>query len=294
MTWLQKVIFTLLYAVSFLTYAEAKKVVYSMPLSVNVEDKRALYPKALLELSFSKMETPYVVVQHNIPMLQSRGFKSLGQTDGVDVVWSMTSNERESEYLAIRIPIYKGLIGLRLPLILKSSQQNFSAMMTKKQLLKNIAGQGHDWPDTAILRASGFSVLGPTTYDGLFGMLEKKRIDFFPRSVVEVWGELEMMHEDSNIVVEQNIALYYPTAMYYFVDKNDISLFEDIKTGLSLAIKDGSFEALFLSVHEPLIKKANLPQRKIFHLENLILPAQTPLADSSLWYPLPKKLTQSH
>jgi hypothetical protein len=294
-TLLQKAILILFYAVFFVTCGEAKEVVYSMPFSVNVEDKRAVYPKALLELSFSKMDSPYILVKDNVPMLQGRAFKSLGHNDGIDVVWSMTSNERESQYLPIRIPIYKGLVGLRLPLILKSSQQNFSITMTKQQLLSNIAGQGHDWPDTTILRAAGFSVLGPTTYDGLFGMLEKGRIDFFPRSVVEIWNELDMMHQDSDIVVEQNIALYYPTAMYFFVNKNNKSLFKVIKTGLWQAIKDGSFEALFLSVHKPFIEKANLSQRKIFHLNNPALPTQTPLTHSSLWYPLPKNnLTQLH
>ena len=288
MTLLQKAILILFYAVSFVTCVGAKEVVYSMPFSVNVEDKRAVYPKALLELSFSKMDSPYILVKNNVPMLQGRAFKSLGDNDGIDVVWSMTSKERESQYLPIRIPIYKGLVGLRLPLILKSSQQNFSITMTKQQLLSNIAGQGHDWPDTAILRAAGFSVLGPTTYDGLFGMLKKRRIDFFPRSVVEIWNELEIIQKKSNIVVEQNIALHYPTAMYFFVNKNNISLFNVIQSGLLQAIKDGSFEALVLSVHEPFIEKANLSQRKIFHLKNPTLPAQIPLENSSLWYQLPQ------
>ena len=164
-----------------MTHAEAKEVVYSMPLSVNVEDNRALYPKALLELSFSKMDRPYILVQHNVPMLQGRAFKSLGHNDGIDVIWSMTSNERESQYLAIRIPIYKALVGLRLPLILKSSQQKFSVTMTKNQLRSNIAGQGHDWPDTTILRAAGFSVLGPTTYDA-YSRCWKKGVLIFPHA----------------------------------------------------------------------------------------------------------------
>ena len=119
-------------------------------------------------------------------------------------------------------------------------------------------------------------------------MLEKRRIDFSPRSVVEIWNELEIMDEESDIVAEQNIALHYPTAMDFFVHKSNTSLFKVIKTGLLQAIKDGSFEALFLSVHEPFIEKTNLSQRKKFHLNNPTLPAQTPLANSSLWYPLAK------
>ena len=68
--------------------------------------------------------------------------------------------EREQALLAIRIPLFKGLIGTRLLLINATDQPRFDQITGGAQLRVLHAGQGHDWPDTDILLHNGYAVAG--------------------------------------------------------------------------------------------------------------------------------------
>ncbi len=56
-------------------------------------------------------------------MEQQRALTELEHNHGVDVVWSMTSAEREARLLPVRIGIDKGLMGWRIALLPKSQQR---------------------------------------------------------------------------------------------------------------------------------------------------------------------------
>ena len=257
---------------------------YPRPLSKN--DLRGVYPIKLLELAISKLETPYDLKASKAPMPQERALKTLRNRDGIDVVWTMTSNERENQLLPIRIPLYKGLIGWRLFLIKADNQVKFNSITNLAGLSQLIAGQGHDWPDTYIFNESGISVVSSPYYEGLFEMLAKNRFDYFPRSIVEIWGELDVRPE-LNLVVEKYILLRYPTAIYFFVNINDQQLANDIERGLNIAIEDGTFDSLFLEYNNDAINKASLSQRTIIDLPNPLLPPLTPLNNEALWFSQP-------
>jgi regulator of protease activity HflC (stomatin/prohibitin superfamily) len=77
--------------------------------------------------------------------------------------------------------------------------------------------------------------------------------------------------------------LHYPTAYYYFVNKNDAVLAQALERGLRSAIKDGSFEALFTKTYGDAVHRARLQQRTRLELRNPLLPPQTPLDQKELW-----------
>jgi hypothetical protein len=80
------------------------------------------------------------------------------------------------------------------------------------------------------------------------------------------------------------LALHYPTAMYFFVSKQRPELAADIRKGLDIALRDGSFEALFLQNFGEVLKRSRLDKRRVFELKNPLLPPETPLGDARLWY----------
>ena len=138
---------------------------------------------------------------------QERLLLQLRRGDDVDVVNCMSTEEREQLLRPIRIPIDKGLIGLRLVLIEKSQAERFARLDLDAGLQAMRAGQGSDWPDTAILRANGFSVFATPNYAGLYAMLTMHRIDYFPRSILEIWDEAER-HRSDGIVIESSLLLF--------------------------------------------------------------------------------------
>jgi hypothetical protein len=262
----------------------ADHVVVRYPMPETAFDKRTEYPLKLLELALAKSGQPFRLMPTPQAMNQGRALHQLKSARGVDVVWSMTSVQRERDLLPVRIPIYKGLIGWRVFLINRQDAALFDRPMTLAQLRAHIMVQGHDWPDTRILQMNGFTVMGTPSYQAIFDMLLRRRAELFPRSIVEVWGELES-HGDKGIALEQTKLLHYPTAFYYFVAPNNRVLAERIEQGLNLAIADGSVDHLFMHYHAELLSKARLDQRQVYPLDNPILPAATPLQRRELWYP---------
>lgn len=241
------------------------------------------YPKMLLARALEVAGKPHSLVASTGNYSQKRGLTALANGEGIDVNWSMTTDLRESMLLPIRIPIYKGLIGWRLFLIKAANWHQFAEVSQAQDLHAYTAGQMHDWPDSAILEWNGMDVFKGSTYEGLFKMLAMGRIDYFPRSAIEIWGELEE-RPDLGLAVEPSIVLHYPTAVYFFVSRSRPDLHALITEGLNKLIDSGEFDRLFMQRYGKIIARAQLQDRRKIKLDNHILPSLTPVDSDSLWY----------
>lgn len=259
--------------------ALAATVIFPRPLIDN--DPRNDYPLALLRLALEKSGTPYGLKLAPIVMTQGRVLLEIAKGDGaVDIIATMTSQERESKMLAVRIPIDKGLYGWRLPLVRGDRQDLFADVHDLAGLRKLRSGQGHDWPDTGILRGNGVPVSANSSYEALFSMLSAGRIDYFPRAVIEIGPEAAA---HPALAIDRHIAIHYPTAMYYFVNRDNTGLADAVKRGLEAAIADGSFERLFNQHFGAALRQARLDQRRVIELVNPLLPNGLPLEHRELW-----------
>lgn len=260
----------------------AELVTYPKPETA--EDKRSEYPRALLQLALALSQSNYTPQPTELVMTQSRAIAELAKgTRRVDVLWSMTSREREQQLLAIRIPIDKGLLGWRVGLIRDNGQARFAGIRTAVQLKGVPMGQGYDWPDLSILKANGYEVFPSSSYEGLFRQLRSGKIDYFPRSVEEVLDEI-VRPEAKGLMIEPNILLHYPAARYFFVNRQNTALASAIQRGLEAAVHDGSFEAIFQRHHADMIERLKLGSRRILELQNPLLPDETPTQRRELWY----------
>lgn len=237
----------------------------------------------ILDLVLQKTAGEYKLVACKTKMHQGRALEQLKRGIGIDIVWTMTTKSREKDLLPIRIPLFKGLIGTRLLLINKKDENRFKQIKTSEQLKELSAGQGHDWPDTEILKYNGCKVVESASYDALFKMLQKNRIDYFPRSIEEIWAEAEQ-YAGKGLVVEKTIVISYPAAVYFFVNKNNHVLANRLEEGLKRAIADGSFDKLFFERFNEIIERANLSDRIQLNLENPFLTPETPLERKEFWY----------
>lgn len=266
----------------------AKELVVRHIRPVGRQDQRNVYFIDMLRLALEKTshtDGPFRLEMCTDKMQQQRAIKCLSKGILVDIVWTMTSKEREAKLLPIRIPLLKGLMGYRILIIREEDKEKFRAINTLEDLKMLKAGQGHDWPDTEILRANGIEVIGGPSYDGLFAMLKKKRFDYLPRCVNEPWAEIEA-HKNKNLVVEQTLLIQYTAPSYFFVNSKNTRLANRLEKGLRLAIKDGSFDQMFR--HHPtnkdIFELLKFEKRKIIRLKNPFLPSETPLEVKELWY----------
>ncbi|NMR24192.1 hypothetical protein HH219_01290 [Pseudoalteromonas sp. NEC-BIFX-2020_015] len=266
--------------------SEPLHVIYPKPERENEQDN--WYPLVLLKLALEHSEQPHTL-QSSVKMVQSRSLKELEQGELINVGWSMTSKERERIFTPIRIPIYKGLYGWRLLFTTKDKLPLFKDIKDEFHFHNIDFIQGHDWPDTDILRDNGLQVSTSTSYAALFNMLIRNRGDAFPRSILEIEWEKKQLSVKENIVTVPNIALSYPAAIYYFVNSKRPDIHQAIKIGLERMQQNGEFDRLFNQYFATSIANAKLHEKIIIKLDNKHLSKLTPLNDSELWF-TPKNL----
>lgn len=247
-------------------------------------DHRANYPLAVLRLALDHTGVRYQLQPTRKVLLQGKAIKQLKANREVSLVWSMTDKDREEELLPIRIPIYKGLIGWRIFLVRKESQTLFESFTSIQELREYVPVQGYDWPDTKILQANGFEVVTSNDYSTMFDIVRLDRANFFPRSIVEIWSEIDNELDEKSLVVEPHMVLRYPTATYFFFNNRNVVLKNLIETGMKRAIASGEFDKLFYDVHRPFLEQADIQNRLVFELDNPILPEETPLDNREYWY----------
>ncbi|WP_036825318.1 transporter substrate-binding domain-containing protein, partial [Photobacterium sanctipauli] len=237
----------------------------------------------ILKLALSKSDPNIKIQQHSEFFNEARLINEV-EDNNIDVVWAGTSPEWESRLHTVRIPMFKGLLGHRLFIIRSEDQPKFSQITSLTALKQFEAGQGRFWGDTKVLMDANIPTVTTIKYDNLFPMLEGGRFDYFPRAVHEPWVEVQN-HADLNLVVEKDVMLVYPYAMYFFVNKSNRDLHSKISQGFELAIQDGSFDDLFFN--HPMIKdvleQANLQDRTVLRIDNPHMHEDTPFERSEFW-----------
>ncbi len=236
------------------------------------------YAIELLELALSKSGITLNAQQvENIPS-QTRALRLLGAKEGIDVLWKVTNSESEKQAKAILIPIVKGLLGYRIPLVHQNNKELFKDIRHSRQLRSVTFGLREDWADKDIFQSNELKVLTYGQGAEPLKMLETGRVGALPYEILEATKP-----RNTSLVNDQYIAIHYPSAVYFFVANDNQKLHDQIETGLNIAVNDGSFDALFYRHFARAINHANLTNRRVIELQNPLLPLSAPLNTAHYW-----------
>jgi hypothetical protein len=254
------------------------------PLKVRYSPDIGDYALGLLELGLSKSDTPYELIPADGGITQARNVAMLKSGD-LTVGWFGTSRELEATLLPVRLPLMRGLLGHRICIIPKGTQDRFSSIQTLEDFLGKLIGQGADWPDVRILEGAGFTVK-TASYSSLFRMTAAGRFDCFLRGVTEAHAEVANRPEGSELAVESDLMIVYPYAAMFFVSPNHPEVATAIEQGLRTAYDDDSFMTYFNN--HPTIREvfsnAQLDTRHRFELPNPNMSAETLSIDDRFWH----------
>ena len=268
---------TFLLCVSFLSVAE--------PIKLQSYSGDTSLPHKLLKEALNKANLDYVHPYESDKDISNARILNDVKIGQLDVMWSMTSQSLEQDYQAVYIPLFRGLLGMRLAIVTQQNAELFKHVSSIADLKRFRAGQGKTWPDTTILKENGLNVVTTLKYPNLFPMLEGGRFDYFPRGVNEPWDEI-VNHQELNLTVDPYVLLKYTAPLYFFVAKENAQLAQKLTQSLNKMIEDGSFNSMFFSDSQVqmVLQKANLKQRIIIPLSNPNLSSMTPLSRTELWF----------
>ena len=206
---------------------------------------------------------------------QERQLRSL-EHNMLDVTWSVTSTERERQFIPIRIPIMAGLFGKR-ALFVKEGDVRLKEVKNLVTLQQFRAVLGYDWPDTKIFRANDIPVL-ETTYRASFRIVSEGFADMFPRSVMEINEEFADKNLSKGLTIDDNLIISYPSPIFFFVGSDNQALAGRIAEGLLMLFETGKFQELLLA-HKNFKEGMTLTEgRTIIEIDNPLLSEQSRLA----------------
>jgi len=135
------------------------------------EDRHARYINETLAKALQKsgVQARFVVAKSDFS--RKRLLRELISGDSIHVVAHAPRPGWEEQLLTVRVPLHKGLQGIRLFLINKRDQQNLSEVKTLKDLQRFPTGSGEQWSITPVLRESGFHVVTAEGQRELYEML---------------------------------------------------------------------------------------------------------------------------
>jgi hypothetical protein len=253
------------------SFANTLKIVVPTRDVSTTADSLFFYP--LLKLALSKTiatDGPFTTEYFPQTLSSARILSKMKNNDGINVVWTSTSAEREHDFLFVPVSLLKELSNYRVFLIRRQDEASFSKVQSLEELRKLNVGMGGQWPDAVLLRNNGFEPITSIYYESLFKMLAAKRFDYFPRGLFEAWNDLDE-HKNLGLMIEPHLMFYYRAPFYFFVNKQNTALADRLERGLKIALADGSFDELMFSV--PNFKKAYEeqlnPHRTTFKLKEL-------------------------
>lgn len=251
-------------------------------------DSRLDYGHRILQAALDatvENDGPYKFVYASDGMARNRALVELKTGNMINVYLAATRDEWEQQLIPIRIPVLKGLLGYRLFLIKRSAVGTFENLKTIEELKKLRAGLGGQWSTTAVMQALGFSIVTGTDYEGLFGMLDAGRFDYFPRGINEIYKEFEARKTlYPEMIIEPTKALYFTTPSYFFVSPQYPDLAARIKRGLLIIFENGVLDTEFNREFGDDLAAANLANRTILKVENKYLSSETPLEKPEFWF----------
>jgi hypothetical protein len=252
------------------------------------DDARYEYPKKLLRRILeitSAQFGPAIVETSGMSMSRSRALTALIEGKQLHVMAEAPKPDWNERLLCVRIPIRKGIQGYRIFLTRDEHKAVLDSIASFEEFKALPTGSGSQWSTTRVMEEAGFNVIKGIDYEGLFGMLIRKRFITFGRGINEVFTEYdERRSKFNNLAIDERFALYIPLPTYFFVTPTQPQLKARIENGLNSLIHSGEFETIFHSEFGPLIERAQLDKRILFSIPNPNLTEDDPLEISHYWY----------
>lgn len=266
---MHKYLYSLTLLFLFCSHCLANQQVYQLtiPSSLTGNEGKNHFVESLLKHIFAAQGYKLALSYSDIPSNKVRTAKLLSQNNTIDLFWANARTDVTQQLSAIKIPIYNGYIGYRLLLINSNSISTLAKVSSLSQLATFTAVQKKDWLDYQILVANGLKVEGNLTFKAMFRATEQGLVDYFPRSILEIDREL-IKFGSAKLAIEPSLLIVYPTASYFYVNKDNKKLAHIVNNGFNTILENGKYQRLFEQTFGEIINKHQLSDRQIIKLKN--------------------------
>ena len=149
----------------------------------------------------------------------------------------------------------------------------FDGISEPEELQKLDHGIPETWSDATIFRHNGYNVVEEGSFDDIFDRLQNGLFDYSAYGANEVSGIYEnRASKREGLIIDQNVVLFYPFPLVFYINPDLPGLAERIEQGLKNIIASGKLDAIFDEHHGTITEQLNLDSRRLFVLDNPLLP----------------------
>ncbi|RYG10533.1 MAG: hypothetical protein EOO07_22010 [Chitinophagaceae bacterium] len=212
------------------------------------------------------------------PLSTNRSKLTLQQGDQVNILFASEwqgLGVSDEQVLSLELPIYYGLHGLRQLIVRTQDREYFSKIKTLEDFKILRCGQGARWLDVNIYRANNIVVNEGQSFVNLMPMLQKRRFDYLPLSVLETDRVFsERAPELKDLIVLDDLMIFYPLPSFLFFPTAEQRLLERLRAGFADIEKRGELLPLFESHFSSVPKILSGQRKRLIMLDNPGLTAE--------------------
>jgi hypothetical protein len=170
--------------------------------------------------------------------------------------------------LKVNVPLLRGFLGYRIPLIRKESQVSFAAINALEDLRKIPLGLGRGW-EGYIYKQNGFLLTESLNMTILLKMLVAGRFDFVPLGATEIADDYQVEGQAvDSLIPEKHLLLYMPMPIFFYVSAKNPALAQRLYAGLKKMEANGDMKNIFNNHFAARLKKLSLSRRTIITIPN--------------------------
>lgn len=194
---------------------------------------------------------------------------------GHDLFVTIAGNQKfeEGDMIVIPKPLTKNLLGYRVPIIREGDSETFKNISNREEVQQLKHGIPETWSDAVIFRENGYQVVEDGDFDDIFERLENGLFDYTAFGANEVMSVYEnRASQREGLTIDQNILLFYPFPLVFFVNPDLPDLAERVEKGMERTIDNGELDSIFNRYYGDIVEKLNLNERILFELDNPLIP----------------------
>lgn len=243
----------------------------------NKSQSRQQYELKLLRAALNASKQQYGEYQliHDATELTAQEESAVFRTKGADVFVTVAGNPKlaQEDKIIVPHPLMKGLLGYRLLIVRQQDLDTFAAIQTDASFKRLRIGIPDGWADADLFRHNGYNVVEGGTFNEIFDLLAADKFDYVALGANEIEQAFERRAESYDMfTIEPTTLVYYPFALVFYVNPDKPALAKRLRDGLNAIDENGEAQRLFEKAAGDIVEHFNLEQRKIFRLDNPMLP----------------------
>lgn len=207
-------------SIAFLSFGHnlcyADLITLNIPILEEAEEQHHFFHELLEEALKDIGHEPEFII-HKLPQLRVKKYLSEGE---LSVYWMLESEERNRNYLPIKVGLTDGLIGKRVLFIKEGDQHLYDKVKNIDDFrnLNLIAAMGKDWFDVNVWKANNLRYKEePGNWKSIFRKIPHGRpYNYFSRGINEILVESELYPE---LKIEKNLVLIYDRDFLFYLSK---------------------------------------------------------------------------